>query len=1111
MMLRSARKASASIWRSLVAARRLVSMSSGASALSSVDPALLARFELVEQTYVPEHSAWASLLRHKATRGEVLSMEVPSSGGGDEKVFGIAFPTIPETSSGVAHILEHSVLCGSERYPSKEPFAELLRSSLQTFLNAMTYPDRTVYPVASLNEQDFRNLVGVYLDAVFRPRLTHLTMQQEGWRLEDDAESPVRLSGVVFSEMKGVYSNPDSLHGMACGQALFPSHPYSVSSGGDPAAIPTLSFDDFVAFHRRWYQPAHARAFFWGDDNVSERLRVIDEYYSRGNIHDDPHAWARLRSTHPEHDVLSHMPSALQALDVAGYSPSPPTIRVPVPADGVVPPAVPLSEPQRASVAYPATGDEAADGHFVTVCWALPDGGVSPGEPDFVDDADRLGLQLVSSLLMGSRTAPLYKALTDSGLGSAVTGGGLSKYLRQGVFEAGLKGVTATDPVEAVEAVVLDCLETIAGPSGGGFSLDHIRADLNSLEFQIREFGTGGTPKGLHLFLGVAGPWLYGRSPIEEVRYADAVVELRKRVEGGGNGYLCGLVRRMILLNRHRVTVHSFPSATLADTLSSAEEVMVAGAVQSLDRSVSGRSSAILREFQEGPEDPTLLATVPTLSRGDLRREAMHIPRNELSADVGSRKAPVLSHSLPGTNDIVHMSVELDLAPVLRPELLPYLPLFTWLLTTTGTASLDEVGMANLVRSTTGGISASHAVAMVPGRRDLATLSVVLGGKAVGPRVADVGSHLWTSLSEAPLSQREDILRVAVRDMVSSHEERLTSAGHRVASGFLSARSTTAGRLQFRLGGFAQLQFLRRLRRGIESNDPAVRQQCLDSIHSAMEEIRRACLSRQQGLPLTTLVADETHASAAFDASQEFLSKLPVHDVPLLRPSTGRGTVDGSFVPDAPGSRQTAIIVPSQVSYVCAATSAYDPASVPRREGFVPFAAPSHAQVAASLMGLGHLWDAVRVRGNAYGVGAQLDVMSGMATFWSYRDPQVLETVEQYHAAAGWLSSAEGSDAAAIDKAVISTFGGLDKPLSPAEKGALSAGRWVLGVSAEQVQARRDDVLETSPAQVREVGTAVQAALASEMQVCAVTSKEMAQREGLEARGWSLVEAFERE
>ncbi|MCX8014226.1 MAG: insulinase family protein, partial [Rectinema sp.] len=232
-------------------------------------------FDLLKEAEVPELDSIIRLYRHQKTGARLLS----AINNDENKVFGISFRTTPTRSDGIAHILEHSVLCGSRKYPVKEPFVELMKSSLNTFLNAMTYPDKTCYPVASTNLKDFYSLIDVYLDAVFYPRLSRETFMQEGWHYEVNPDTGAfEYKGIVFNEMKGAYSDPDDLHDDLCRRSLFPDSAYGLDSGGDPLVIPTITYEEFLAFHKTCYHPANSFIFFWGDDDPEHRLALIDAW-----------------------------------------------------------------------------------------------------------------------------------------------------------------------------------------------------------------------------------------------------------------------------------------------------------------------------------------------------------------------------------------------------------------------------------------------------------------------------------------------------------------------------------------------------------------------------------------------------------------------------------------------------------------------------------------------------------------------------------------------------------------------------------------------------------------------------------------------------------------
>jgi Zn-dependent M16 (insulinase) family peptidase len=413
-------------------------------------------FDVLCHEDVKEHSATVTVYKHKLSGAQIMSTQSEE----EEKVFGVVFPTPVNDDSGVAHILEHSVLCGSKKYPAKEPFVLLLKSSLKTYLNAMTYPDRTVYPVASPNTQDFYNLVNVYCDAVFNPRLEPWVLQQEGWHYEIDEAattevaptqsdgSPAEassnitsngksLKGVVFNEMKGVYSSPESIRSYETEAALFPDTEYRHSSGGDPLRIPELTYKEFMAFHAKYYHPSNAKVFWYGDDDVAKRLELTDSYLSEAFLgrpqptvelpHPDigPNTVKLQPLLNSPRSVNRAYPCCAAGDDFAVEEVGEGGVEV---GDGAVSgetaetageEAVESTIPDvQGAFTNLATHAGVADKHDVTVNWVLN------AHPKDLDETTRMGLGVLNHLLMQTQVATVYKALTDSALGSAVIGGG---------------------------------------------------------------------------------------------------------------------------------------------------------------------------------------------------------------------------------------------------------------------------------------------------------------------------------------------------------------------------------------------------------------------------------------------------------------------------------------------------------------------------------------------------------------------------------------------------------------------------------------------------------------------------------------------------------------
>jgi Zn-dependent M16 (insulinase) family peptidase len=387
-------------------------------------------FEIIAKDMVEEYGAATTLYRHKKSGAELLSV----SNDDDNKVFGIVLRTPPEDSTGVPHILEHSVLCGSRKYTTKDPFVQLLQGSLQTFLNAFTYPDRTCYVVASQNEKDFYNLINVYTDAVFHPRAISDPMvhAQEGWHLElESKEDPLIYKGVVYNEMKGVYSSPDSLLGRESQRSLFPDNTYGVDSGGDPTVIPDLSFEQFAEFHRKFYHPSNSRIYFSGDDDVHKRLELMDEYLKE----------------------FDFSPESKPGSTIQWQSKTYP-------------------EPKRETYPYPI-GEDSPDTHMLTVNWLMNDKRFTSFE--------EITVGILDHLMTGTSSAILRKTLMESGLGEAITGGGLSDELLQATFSMGMKGVKKED-VAKVEQLIIDTLEKVVAE---GFEADDIASAMNTIEFQV--------------------------------------------------------------------------------------------------------------------------------------------------------------------------------------------------------------------------------------------------------------------------------------------------------------------------------------------------------------------------------------------------------------------------------------------------------------------------------------------------------------------------------------------------------------------------------------------------------------------------------------------------
>ncbi len=550
-------------------------------------------FTLIEERFIHEIDSTARLYRHDATGARLLSL----SNKDENKAFGIGFRTPPNRSDGVAHILEHSVLCGSKKYPVKEPFVELIKGSLNTFLNAFTYPDKTVYPVASTNKKDFYNLADVYMDAVLNPLISEDTFRQEGWHYEVDPKSgDLSYKGVVFNEMKGAYSDPDDLHDDLCRRSLFPDSPYGLDSGGDPQVIPQLSYAEFKAFHETYYHPSNAFIYFYGDDEPEERLAFLERWLT-----------------------------GYSKLDVASLPAGQPAFKAPV-----------------YKSAYYEGKDPKA---WTAINWALGEHG---------DHKTSLGLAILSHILTATPASPLRKALIDSGLGEDLAGFGLEESLRTMAWSVGLKGVHP-DKVSEVEALVLKELSRLAQ---GGIDRNTVEASLNTVEFAMREKNTGRFPRGLAVYLEALNDWLYELNPLDALAF-EHNFEAIKAEALGGSRYFEGLIQKWFLDNPHRSTVTILPDPEEGSKREAEEKERLAKVKAGLTKAelkAIEESARRLKALQETPDSPEALATIPGLSLQDLPRQSTKLPARE--DRLGS--IPLLYHDLP-TSSILYLDLAFSL------------------------------------------------------------------------------------------------------------------------------------------------------------------------------------------------------------------------------------------------------------------------------------------------------------------------------------------------------------------------------------------------------------------------------------------------------------------
>lgn len=1007
-------------------------------------------FALERELAIPELSATARVYRHAKTGGRLLSLISPD----ENKVFGIAFRTPPEDSTGLPHILEHSVLCGSRKYPVKEPFVELIKGSLNTFLNALTFPDKTCYPVASANLQDFYNLVDVYLDAVFYPRLTENTLRQEGWHYDvESLDAPLAYKGVVFNEMKGVYSSPDSLLGEYSQRALYPDNCYGLDSGGDPERIPDLTFAQFMDFHTRLYHPSNAYAFFSGDDDPDKRLELLDAYFSE---------FEAPAQGQPDSAVQPQPPFASPRRFVHAYA-----------AEGSAEGEEDFEDEDGVEGGVEGgdePGDEATAANapraMCTVNFGLPETAASPDGADL-----NLALSVLEHVLIGLPSSPLRKALVDSGLGEDLTGGGLETDMRQMSFTVGLKGLRAEGAeatADKVEALVLSTLAELAsGANGHGLHTDDIRAAINSVEFDLRENNTGSYPRGLALFFESLATWLYDGDPLLLLPFEGPLARLKARIAAGEKVFE-DLIRTYFLANPHRALVVLVPDATLGAKREAAEQARleaVRAALTPAELAELVEQTHTLRALQEAPDAPEDLARIPHLTLADLPRENAALPQEARTLKADGTSSPFYVHELP-TNGIAYLDLGLDLSAV-PDELLPLVPILGRALMEMGTTRTSFVDLTRRIAMITGGIWPQVFVSSVRqpngGVAADPCARLLLRAKATAENAPEMLDILGEILAAPNFGDIERLTKI-VLESKARREQRLIPAGHTLASARLKARYGVAQAMSESMHGVTGFLALRELAARMETDAQSV----------VRDLTRLLDLMLNRDTLITSITAEGPAIADLAPRLERLAANLP-----------GKSLAKASrALPSLP--QREGLLLPAQVNYVATGANTRALNSMPSLA----------AGVVCKFLRAGYLWERVRVQGGAYGAGVAYSHVSGNLSFSSYRDPNTARTVEAFQAVAPYLASLD-LDTAELHKSIIGTIGDIDHYMLPDAKGFTALARTLVGETDEYRQSVREAVLGATPQDFRDFGLAVEAAAKNGAMVI-VGGREALEKSGLD-------------
>jgi len=896
-----------------------------------------------------------------------------------ENVFLVALRTLPMDSKGVAHILEHTALCGSEKYPVRDPFFTMIKRSLNTFMNAFTSSDCTAYPFASKNRKDFNNLLQVYLDAVFFSNLNELDFAQEGHRLafaeEDNPASDLQYKGVVYNEMKGAMSSPIARLWQTMSSYLFPGTTYHYNSGGEPAHIPDLSYGELKQFYKTHYHPSNAIFMTYGDIPAEELQANFEEL-----------ALAR----------FDRLPVHFSAGEEKRYL-----------------------APVRVQESYAVDPEEGTDKQtHVVMGWLL-------GESTDLTELYRA--QLLSSVLLDNSASPLLQALETSTIAQSPSPlCGLEDNNREMSFLCGLEGCDP-DAAPAVEKLVLDTLNHLAE---NGVDATHVESALHQLELHQREISGDSVPYGLQLLMTGLPTVVHRGDPFEVLDIEPALAQLREDIKDPL--FIPGLINRWLLNNQHRVTLTLTPDTELASREIMAETSKLAFIKSRLsddEKAAIVDLNKRLDERQMQEDDPSVL---PKVTLEDVPAELPDIQSEEIDSDIG----PV-SWYAQGTNGLVYQQVVVDL-PALDDDLLSALPWFSTLYPELGVGDQDYAEIQSRQAAVTGGINCFASMrSALDSEQDMKAV-LVLSSKSLVARHAEMSQLHYDSFFNVRFDEKQRI-RELLNQLSARQLSNVTGRGHSLAVSAAASGMSPTAKLGHQFSGLAGI---RRLKQFIKSLDDDSQLDALmekfQRIHKLIAQAPRRFLligeAAQRDELLQTLMQTWQQAPAA-DTAQSVL-KLPETREPVREMWTTNTQVQfcAKAYPTVPGGHED------------------HPALC----------------VLAGVLRNAYLHRAIREQGGAYGAGAEQDPMSASFRFFSYRDPRLEETLEDFDGSVHWMLN-EDLHERLVEEAILGVIGSMDRSVSPSGAAKQEYYNRLFGRTRESRMEFRRAVLNVNLADLRRV------------------------------------------
>lgn len=952
----------------------------------------LAEYEILDEHRVEDVQSDGFILKHKKSGARIAIL----SNNDDNKVFYIGFRTPPEDETGVPHIIEHTTLCGSKKFPVKDPFIELAKGSLNTFLNAMTYPDKTVYPVASCNDQDFKNLMDVYLDAVFNPNITKYEeiFKQEGWHYElTGKDDELKINGVVYNEMKGAYSSPDEVLSSQIYRSLFPDNTYSKDSGGNPEYIPKLTYEAYLDFYHKYYHPSNSYIYLYGDMDVVERLEWLDKEYL--SLYD----YKKVNSE------INKQPA--------------------------------FDEIKNVEAQYSITMDDSQENKTYL--------SYNRVVGDSLDEMLYQAFDVLDYALVSSPGAPVKQALIDAGIGDDVYGS-YDAGILQPVFSFVAKNANASQADE-FESIIENTLKEVVKT---GINKEALLAGINSSEFKFREADFGQFPKGLLFGLNCLDSWLFDdMKPFIHLECLGTFAKLRKAVD---TDYFEKLIQEYLLDNTHGSSVTVKPKRGLGNE----REEALAKELSDYKASLSDEEikkliedTEHLKKYQEEPSSDEDLRKLPMLTRADMKKNAM--PFSNIEDELLDVK--VVRHDIE-SNGIDYISFLFDAGDFAQSEL-GYLGFFTNALGLVSTEKYSYTDLANATNIYTGGISTGTA-----SHPDIKDRNNFVFKFEVKLKVLEKNLDKALELMEQMLltSDFTDTKRLGelVAQIKARLQANLSSSGHLVAAMRSMSSFSRYALYQDELKGIAFYRSICHIEKEL-SESPK-------SVSDKLAAIAKKLFARNR------MLISFTGNNEAYGNAKPSLEKVIA--------GFDKMSAIGNQAEVHFNTAKEAFIDASQIQYV-AKTGDFI------CEGYEYTGALRLLRI---ILSYDYLWINVRVKGGAYGC-MNTFLRSGESYFVSYRDPNLSDTLDVYDRIPEYIKSFS-PDERDMTKYIIGTFSALDTPMNPEAKGSRSLSAYLEGITYEQIQKERNEILNAQPEDIRRLADLVEAVLKKDS-ICVIGNENM--------------------